>query len=354
MVAGARDRRDRARALPRPARSPARRATCSSSTSRRRCPPRCPARAPTARARRAALRHRRARPRRAASWWIVELRTRRRRRARSAAAARASASSCPAAPTVELVAPYARRRAAVARARPRPRAAARATSPRHGHPIRYGYVPREWPLDAYQTVFAHRARQRRDAERRPAVHARAGHARSPPRGVLVAPLTLHTGVSSLERGEAPYPERYDVPEATARLVNAVRGWGGRVIAVGTTVVRALETVAGEDGTVARRRGLDPARRHARARPARRRRADHRLARARGLAPAAARGRRRPRAARAHATPRRSSRLPLARVRRQPPHPAVSSERRAGGPEARVGRARCGRARSSVSRIAGGS
>ena len=63
------------------------------------------------------------------------------------------------------------------------------------------------------------------------------------RGVLFAPVTLHAGVSSLELGESPYPERYRVPAATARLVNAVHGWGGRVIAVGTTVVRALETVA---------------------------------------------------------------------------------------------------------------
>jgi S-adenosylmethionine:tRNA ribosyltransferase-isomerase len=65
------------------------------------------------------------------------------------------------------------------------------------------------------------------------------------RGVLFAPLTLHAGVSSLELGESPYPERYRVPAATARLVNAVHDWGGRVIAVGTTVVRALETVAAE-------------------------------------------------------------------------------------------------------------
>jgi S-adenosylmethionine:tRNA ribosyltransferase-isomerase len=69
------------------------------------------------------------------------------------------------------------------------------------------------------------------------------------RGVLVAPLVLHTGVSSLEGHEAPYPERYRVPAPTARLVNAVRGWGGRVVAVGTSVVRALETVAAADGTV---------------------------------------------------------------------------------------------------------
>src|SRR5258708_5982607 len=66
------------------------------------------------------------------------------------------------------------------------------------------------------------------------------------RGVLLAPVTLHTGVSSPERHEAPYPERFRVPPETARLVNAVHGWGGRVIAVGTTVVRALESVAGPE------------------------------------------------------------------------------------------------------------
>ena len=76
-------------------------------------------------------------------------------------------------------------------------------------------------------------------------------------GVLVAPVTLHAGVSSLELGEDPYPERYRVPAETARLVNAVHGWGGRVIAVGTTVVRALETVAAPGGPV--RAGAGPRR-----------------------------------------------------------------------------------------------
>jgi S-adenosylmethionine:tRNA ribosyltransferase-isomerase len=75
------------------------------------------------------------------------------------------------------------------------------------------------------------------------------------RGIFVAPVTLHTGVSSPERGEAPYDERYRVPAATARLVNAVHYWGGRVIAVGTTAVRALETVAADDGTVDEGDGL---------------------------------------------------------------------------------------------------
>jgi S-adenosylmethionine:tRNA ribosyltransferase-isomerase len=118
----------------------------------------------------------------------------------------------------------------------------------HGHPIRYGHVDREWPLAAYQTVFA---RDPGSAEMPSAGRPFTAElvAELVASGVLVAPLTLHAGVSSLERGEAPYPERYRVPDETARLVNAVRWWRGRVIAVGTTVVRALETTAAADGTV---------------------------------------------------------------------------------------------------------
>ena len=119
---------------------------------------------------------------------------------------------------------------------------------RHGRPIRYGYVPEPWPLDTYQTVFA--------MEPGSAEMPSAGRPFTAElvtelvaRGALIAPVTLHTGVSSLEHGECPFPERFHVPAATARLVNAVRGWGGHVIAVGTTVVRALETVTAADGTV---------------------------------------------------------------------------------------------------------
>ena len=119
---------------------------------------------------------------------------------------------------------------------------------RHGQPIRYGHVPEPLPLAAYQTVFA---REQGSAEMpsagRPFTTALVTELVA--RGVVVAPVTLHTGVSSPERGEAPFPERYHVPAATARLVNAVHGWNGRVIAVGTTVVRALETVAAADGRV---------------------------------------------------------------------------------------------------------
>ena len=119
---------------------------------------------------------------------------------------------------------------------------------RHGIPIRYSYVPRDWPLAAYQTVFA---REPGSAEMpsasRPFTPSVVTELAA--RGVLIAPLTLHAGVSSLEADEDPYPEPYDVPPATARLVNHVRAHGGRIIAAGTTVVRALETAAraGRDG-----------------------------------------------------------------------------------------------------------
>jgi len=74
------------------------------------------------------------------------------------------------------------------------------------------------------------------------------------RGVAVVPVTLHTGVSSQEAGEGPAPERFVVPASTARLVNAARRGGGRVIAVGTTVTRALESAVDADGLVAARAG----------------------------------------------------------------------------------------------------
>jgi S-adenosylmethionine:tRNA ribosyltransferase-isomerase len=118
----------------------------------------------------------------------------------------------------------------------------------HGRPIRYGYVEREWPLEAYQTVFA---TEPGSAEMPSAARPFTPElvTRLVAGGVLVAPITLHTGVSSPERDEAPYPERFRVPAETARLVGAVRGWGGRVVAVGTTAVRALESAVDADGTV---------------------------------------------------------------------------------------------------------
>jgi S-adenosylmethionine:tRNA-ribosyltransferase-isomerase (queuine synthetase) len=119
---------------------------------------------------------------------------------------------------------------------------------RQGLPIRYSYVSRDWPLPYYQTVFAvEPGSAEMPSASRPFTPALV--TRLVARGVLIAPLTLHCGVSSLEAGEDPYPEPYDVPPATARLVNHVRANGGRIIAAGTTVVRALETAAARDGRV---------------------------------------------------------------------------------------------------------
>ncbi|MFE9612271.1 S-adenosylmethionine:tRNA ribosyltransferase-isomerase [Streptomyces sp. NPDC006012] len=173
----------------------------------------------------------------------------------------------------------------------------------YGRPIRYSYTDRDQPLSAYQTVFALPTPDGTGSAEMPSA-ARpftAGLvAELVSRGVLFAPVTLHTGVASAEAHEPPYPERFAVPETSARLVNAVRAGrtalplpaggprsgdgvgqpdgggrpngaerqggggpqggggradgrggqpGGRVIAVGTTAVRALESATGPDGVV---------------------------------------------------------------------------------------------------------
>jgi S-adenosylmethionine:tRNA ribosyltransferase-isomerase len=118
----------------------------------------------------------------------------------------------------------------------------------HGRPIRYRHVPREWPIEAYQTVFA---REPGSVEMPSAARPFSTELVTDlvGRGIGVAPLVLHTGVSSLEGEERPYPERYRVPRATAAVVATTRQNGGRVIAIGTTVVRALATVTDDRGVV---------------------------------------------------------------------------------------------------------
>ena len=124
---------------------------------------------------------------------------------------------------------------------------------RWGRPISYPYVPEPWPLAMYQTVYAEvpgsaempsagRALTERTLRRLRAA------------GVGVARLVLHTGVASLERDEPPYEEFYEVPAETAEAVQITRATGGRVIAVGTTVVRALESAVDRAGRVIASRG----------------------------------------------------------------------------------------------------
>jgi S-adenosylmethionine:tRNA ribosyltransferase-isomerase len=119
---------------------------------------------------------------------------------------------------------------------------------RFGSPIRYNYVPHPWPESMYQTVFV--------TEPGSAEMPSAARPFTPElvtqlvaSGVEIAPLLLHTGVASLEDHEPPYEEFYRVPPETADRVNAAKSSGHRVVAVGTTVIRALETVTDSRGRV---------------------------------------------------------------------------------------------------------
>jgi S-adenosylmethionine:tRNA ribosyltransferase-isomerase len=121
-----------------------------------------------------------------------------------------------------------------------------ATMQTSGSPIRYGYVTIPYPLAAYQTIFAKvPGSAEMPSAGRPFSQRVVRSLRE--RGVKIAGITLHTGVSSLEietekvEAQTMYAEPFHVPVATARLVNATRQAGHRVIAVGTTVVRALES-----------------------------------------------------------------------------------------------------------------
>lgn len=119
---------------------------------------------------------------------------------------------------------------------------------RHGRPIRYSYVTASWPEAMYQTIFA---TEPGSAEMPSAARPFTPElvTRLVSYGIQVAPLLLHTGVASLEDHEPPYEEYFRVPLETARIANATKQSGRRVVAVGTTVVRAIETVTDPDGTI---------------------------------------------------------------------------------------------------------
>jgi S-adenosylmethionine:tRNA ribosyltransferase-isomerase len=189
-----------------------------------------------------------------ADLWIVEVRSINGTRTQPFFEAQAGETlSLPAEGTVKLLTPYAtdRSRPSSAPTRlwiatlhlPEPLLPYLA---RHGFPIRYGYVSKDWPSSYYQTVYV--------TEVGSAEMPSAGRAFTPElitrlvaQGVQIAPLLLHTGVSSLESHEPPYEEYYRVPTQTARIVNETRAAGKRVVAIGTTVVRSLETVTDEEG-----------------------------------------------------------------------------------------------------------
>ena len=116
-------------------------------------------------------------------------------------------------------------------------------------PISYGYLSGSFPISDYQTIFALCPGS---AEMPSAARPFSAElvARLVSRGVIFAPITLHTGLSSQDAGEAPQPEWFEVSETTAHLVNSSRARGGRVIAVGTTATRAIESAAQPNGIVA--------------------------------------------------------------------------------------------------------
>ena len=120
---------------------------------------------------------------------------------------------------------------------------------RHGRPVAYGYLDRRYPLADYQSIFgAEPGSAEMPSAGRPFTNEVVTDLVAA--GVRVAAVTLHTGLSSQDAGELPQPERFEVSAETARLVNRTKGGGGRVVAVGTTVTRALETAVGLDGLIA--------------------------------------------------------------------------------------------------------
>ncbi len=124
---------------------------------------------------------------------------------------------------------------------------------RYGRPISYGYLDRSYPIENYQTIFAlHPGSAEMPSAGRPFSPELA--TRLVAHGVLFAPITLHTGVSSQEAGEGPQEEWFEVRATTAALINDARRRGGRIVAVGTTATRALESAADPDGTVRPRSG----------------------------------------------------------------------------------------------------
>lgn len=118
-----------------------------------------------------------------------------------------------------------------------------------GRPIAYGYLDGRWPLSAYQTIFS---RTPGSAEMPSAARPFTENlvVSLLAKGILFAPVLLHTGVSSQEAGEPPQPERFAVSVESASLVNHARERGGRIVAVGTTATRAIESAVAGDRVVA--------------------------------------------------------------------------------------------------------
>ncbi|MEM7375437.1 MAG: S-adenosylmethionine:tRNA ribosyltransferase-isomerase [Bacteroidota bacterium] len=124
----------------------------------------------------------------------------------------------------------------------------------HGHPIKYTQLDNPFPLSYYQTYFS----EHPGSSEMPS--AGRGFTSSLVRkllrkGLRFAPILLHTGISSLEQGELPYPEYMEISALSANIIQEAKSTGNRIIAVGTTAIRALETASHVQGEIQAFRGM---------------------------------------------------------------------------------------------------
>ncbi|WP_064092026.1 S-adenosylmethionine:tRNA ribosyltransferase-isomerase [Rossellomorea aquimaris] len=129
---------------------------------------------------------------------------------------------------------------------------------REGEPIRYEYIKTPWPLNCYQTVYGSVPGSVEMASAGRAFTWKLMHTLKE-KGIKMVFLQLHTGLSYYgdDRWPTPknHPEEYHVPkEAVQEIIQAKKN-GKRVIAIGTTVVRALETVSAQYGELRPTRGV---------------------------------------------------------------------------------------------------
>ncbi|MEP7253164.1 MAG: S-adenosylmethionine:tRNA ribosyltransferase-isomerase [Ginsengibacter sp.] len=123
----------------------------------------------------------------------------------------------------------------------------------HAKPIQYENLDRVYPLSYYQTYFSfHPGSSEMPSAGRGFTVSLIE--RLLKKGISIVPVLLHTGVSSVEEHETPYPEYMEIDPVAAATINHAKQHGRRIIAVGTTAIRAIETAADEHGNVMSYRG----------------------------------------------------------------------------------------------------
>lgn len=123
----------------------------------------------------------------------------------------------------------------------------------YGRPIKYDKLNEPYPLGYYQTLFSfHPGSSEMPSAGRGFTQNQVDKLMQ--KGIVFVPVLLHTGVSSLEENEPPYPEYMEISPLSALIINNANQLGRKVIAVGTTAVRAVESAANREGEVFPYRG----------------------------------------------------------------------------------------------------